>query len=97
MGWPRLGREGRSHLTVTGDELNYLFAPRPQQNLLSGYKSKGHRSAVHLRNMLFHDLGPSHAKKVNSHAKHLIPKLMAFLDCRQQVLDHLEHNFADVP
>lgn len=82
-------------LSISPDDLEYLFATFSKQNLLPA--SQCNSSARVLRNKLGHDLGPSNIEKILNHADFIIPRMNKFLACAKQVLAYQEANFSDIP
>jgi hypothetical protein len=92
---------GLTEIKAAAVALNLKIAANDLDDLFADYRQRsptgGNPSARVLRNTLSHDFGPWHVQLLGKHAPALIPKMVAFLGCAQDVLKHLENNYAHVP
>jgi len=72
-------------LSVSQEELDWLFADFNQQNLLRPPTNDWSSSARYLRNILSHDFGPSNVARIAKHAPFHNPKMKLFLECVPQI------------
>ena len=79
-------------VSAAGRGLTWLFA---QHHDLKGLTGRPHTSARLLRNKFGHDFGPTNVGRMFEHA-FLIPKKVAFLGCRENLLAYLKQNFGHI-
>ena len=84
-------------LSISIDDLNWLFSDFSEKDLLREYNTQYNSSARVLRNTLGHDFGPSNIDLVLHHVDFLIPKMSNFLACAGQVLAYQKANFSGIP
>lgn len=84
------------NLSISTNDLDYLFADFNEQGILQSTSAPCNRSARVLRNTLGHDFGPSNVSQVSRHAGFLIPKMTAFLACASQVLAYQKAHFSGI-
>lgn len=83
-------------LSISNQDLDYLFADSKQQGTLQTKSSICNSSARFLRNKLGHDFGPTNVGNVSKHAGFLIPKMTRFLVCTSQVLSYQKKHFSGI-
>jgi hypothetical protein len=81
-------------LRILPAELDCIFADIKEQHVLAGGAVL--TSARVLRNNLTHDFGPTNAEKLVRSAPVLIPMMMRFLNCTNDVLAYQRTHFVHV-
>lgn len=84
-------------LSVSQEDIDWLFANANQQHLLRSPGVHWTTSARHLRNILTHDFGPSNVAKVAEHAAFHNPRMKSFLRCVPQILAYQRLHFDGIP